>query len=220
MQHWQTRTDALTYLESNRQGQLALTRQLLATIDECIDAYESAAGSNTYCRVCGLTLVKAKHLAVGAYSLALDGLAQEAGALLRPFIEYTELLTYFRKFPQMVDRALENDLPKAGERARAIEGVYKGFRDHLNTHASHSSYSHHSLAHLLEPRTLRFKKTQRMVPHVLDRNLQDLTIQVYLLLREAVLGLEETGVPTFEKLASVTDDLRARLIREFDLSAS
>lgn len=72
------------------------------------------AALDSYARVCGLTLLKAKHLALGAYSLILDGLGQEAGALLRPFIEYTELLTYFRKFPSKVDAAIKGKLPSAG----------------------------------------------------------------------------------------------------------
>ena len=141
-----------------------------------------------YAQICGLTLLKAKHLAVGAYSLILDGLGQEAGALIRPFIEYTELLTYFRKFPEKATHAKEDNLPKAGERARAIDGIYKEFRDHLNSHASHSSYSHYSISHLLEPNTLRFKKLQRAVPEVLEKNVTDFVVQLYLLLLEAVLG--------------------------------
>ncbi|MBL8446099.1 MAG: hypothetical protein JNJ44_01660 [Zoogloeaceae bacterium] len=166
-------------------------------------------------------MLKAKHLAIGAYSLVLDGLAQEAGAIARPLIEYTELLTYFRKFPHMVDSAIDNTLPKAGERAKAISGMFKEFRDHLNTHASHSSYSHHSLAHLLEqgPGTFRFKKAQEMVPHVLDRNIRDVTIQVYFLLREAVLGLEGKEQALFLELASITETLQVKLIQEFDLSS-
>ncbi len=37
------------------------------------------------------------------FSLTLDGLAQEAGALARPFIEYSELLTYFRMLSEAVN---------------------------------------------------------------------------------------------------------------------
>ena len=171
-----------------------------------------------YAQICGLTLLKAKHLAVGAYSLILDGLGQEAGALIRPFIEYTELLTYFRKFPEKAAHANENNLPKAGERARVIGGIYKEFRDHLNSHASHSSYSHHSLSHLPEPNTLRFKKLQRAVPEVLEKNVTDFVVQLYLLLREAVLGLERLNVSNFESLAGRTDLLKEELLHAFKLS--
>lgn len=219
MDLWKARTDALAYLSSNRQSQAKVLENLFEVIDQCIDAYESRSGTDTYARVCGLTLLKAKHLAVGTYSLILDGLAQEAGALIRPFIEYTELLTYFRTFPEKVDRAADNNLPKAGERARAIDGIYKGFRSHLNVHASHSSYSHYSLSHLLEPGTFRFKKLQVAIPKVIDRNLRDFTIQLYLLLHESVLAFEKIDISQFERLASETDCLKGCLVNEFGLNA-
>ena len=94
-------------------------------------------------------------------------------------------------FPDTVDRALENELPSAGKRAKAIEGIYENLRGYLNQHAAHSSYSRYSLAHLQEPETGKYKKLQKMVPHVLDTNIKDMTAQLYLLLREAVLGLEQ-----------------------------
>ena len=147
-------------------------------------------------------------------------MAQEAGALIRPFIEYSELLIYFRKFPEMAERAAENDLPKAGERARAIGGIFKEFRDHLNSHASHSSYSHYSLAHLLEPKTLHFKKHQRAVPKVLDKNVRDFVIQLYILAREGVLSLDRLDVPTFEDIAVRTDQLKEDMVHVFKLHAA
>ncbi|MDO9164566.1 MAG: hypothetical protein Q7U13_00525 [Rhodoferax sp.] len=220
MDLWTTRADSLVYLENSGPDRLAVLSRVFELIDLSIDAYESLAGGDVYARICGLTLLKAKHLAVGAYSLILDGLAQEAGALIRPFIEYSELLTYFRSFPEMAERAAENDLPKAGERARAIDGIFKEFRDHLNSHASHSSYSHYSLSHLLEPKTFGFKKLQRAVPSVLDRNVRDFIIQLYLLAREGVLNLDRLEVPNFDALAAKTDQLKGDLVHVFDLHAA
>lgn len=220
MELWSARTEAVAYLEASHADQLAVLSRTFELIDLSIDAYESLAGGDVYARICGLTLLKAKHLAVGAYSLILDGLAQEAGALIRPFIEYSELLTYFRKFPEMAERAAENDLPKAGERARAIGGIFKEFREHLNSHASHSSYSHYSLAHLFEPKTYHFKKHQRAVPKVLDRNVRDFVIQLYLLAREGVLSLDRLDVPTFENLAVRTDQLKEDMVHVFKLHAA
>ncbi|EQD74387.1 hypothetical protein B1B_02703, partial [mine drainage metagenome] len=122
MDLWKARTDAISYLSVERAVQVKVLEDIFQAIDICIDAYESKSGEEAYSRICGLTLLKGKHLGVGAFSLILDGLAQEAGALLRPFIEYTELLTYFRTFPEMVDKAADNDLPNAGERAKAVNG--------------------------------------------------------------------------------------------------
>ena len=219
MEFGESRKAALTHLESRRSAQLYLLQQLFEAIDRCIDAYEVNSKSDVYARVCGLTLLKAKHLALGSYSLILDGLGQEAGALMRPFIEYTELLTYFRLFPEAAVKAFEGGLPKAGERAKAIDGIYKEFREHLNAHASHSSYSRYSLSHLLEPNDFRFKKMQRMVPHVLETNLRDFTIQVYLLLHEAVLAVERVDQLVFRLLAETTDNARLRVLADWELNA-
>jgi hypothetical protein len=108
-------------------------------------------------------------------------------------------------------------LPSAGERAKAISGIYKGFRDHLNQHASHSSYSYYSIAHLVEPGTFRFKKLQRMVPEVLERNVRDFAVQLYLLVQEAVLGLESVAPNDLPILEQDCERLRQLVIREFGL---
>jgi len=217
MQLWTTRQEATAHLVQNHARKLKLIEDLLCVIDACVDAYEQVSDSSAYARICGLTLLKGKNLGLGALSLSLDGLAQEAGALIRPFIEYVELLTYFRKFPEMVERALDGDLPKAGQRARAIDSFYHGFRAHLNEHASHSSYSSFSLGHLIDGRSLKFKKQQTFTPHVLERNVRDITVQMYFLLREAVLSLELTQHSDFERIATVADELKPHLIDIFDL---
>ena len=72
----------------------------------------------------------------------------------------------------------------------------------------------------MEPNTFGFKKLQRAVPTVLDRNLRDFVIQLHLLLREGVLSLERLGVPEFEKLAARTDDMKERLLQVFELHAA
>ena len=220
MDLWNTREVSWAYLNEKMSSRLETFLALIEQLDRCIDAYESRAASDTYARVCGLTLLKAKNLAIGSFSLLLDGLGQESGALLRPMIEYTELLTYFRRFPNKTERAAENHLPKAGERAKAVAGIYQGLRRHLNEHASHSSYSHHSLSHLLNSNG-SFRKIQQFSPTVLVRNVTDLAIQVWLLLQEAVLALQSIlPSKTMEALATDADTLKERMINAFELKAT
>ena len=195
---------------------MEMLEHLFGLADECIDAYE-VQGDDLYSKVCGLTTLKAKNLALGMYSLTLDGLAQEAGALARPFIEYTELLTYFRMFPEGVTGALAGDLPSAGARAKKIEGIYQPFRKHLNDNASHSSYSSHSLAHLTDPTTKRIRKLQTMHPRVLERNLGDFAVQFVLMLQESVLGMEGSADPSrLSALAKRCDELREKILACLD----
>jgi hypothetical protein len=214
---WHARSEAFAYLELERPRQLVVFQKLFALIDRCIDSYEVRETTNLYATVCAVTLLKAKNLGVAAYSLVLDGLGQEAGALIRPFIEYTELLTYFRRFPDQVTAATTGELPNAGKRAKAINGDYKGFRDHLNAHASHSSYSTFALAHLRDPATSSLKKLQPMVPQVLERNLRDLAIQIWLLLCEGAASLDKLECHELSGIASDSDALKEELMNTFGL---
>lgn len=212
---WKARTEALTFLRRERPAQIGVIEELFAFADDCVDAYESQ-GDDLYCNVCGLTTLKAKNLALGMYSLTLDGLAQEAGALARPFIEYTELLSYFRMLPDAVNDALAGELPSAGKRSKRIEGIYQPFREHLNEHASHGSYSSHSLAHLRDPTTKNLRKLQVMQPAVLERNVGDFAVQFVFMLQESVLGLKQSpDQSSLPFLASRCDELRQRILASF-----
>jgi hypothetical protein len=212
---WKARTEALTFLRRKRPAQIEVIERLFLLADDCIDAYEAQA-DDRYSKVCGLTTLKAKNLAHGMFSLTLDGLAQEAGALARPFIEYGELLTYFRMLPEAVNGALAGELPSPGIRAKKIEGIYKPCREHLNEHASHSSYSSYSLAHLTDPTTKRVRKLQAMHPAVFERNVGDFAVQFILMLQESVLGLERSPDQSrMTSLASCCDELRARIFAWF-----
>lgn len=155
---WMTRSESIAYMHRSHPSRLDVMNRSFDLLDQIVDAFEAVSQESAYARVCGLTLLKAKNLAFGSYSLILDGLGQETGALMRPMIEYSELLTYFRMFPESVEKAKTNTLPTAGKRAKAIGSIYKEFRQYLNEHASHSSFSQHALSHLLEPSNFKFKK--------------------------------------------------------------
>lgn len=221
MQHlWSAREEALLHLRERHPSRVAVLDRTFELLDDCIEAFELSEQQTLYPRVCGLCLLKATNLAQGALSLVLDGLGQEAGALMRPMIEYIELITYFRLNPEMTEKAMDNDIPKAGERARAIGSIYKDFRQHLNREASHSSFSKHSIAHLFEPDTLRFKKRQRMAPAVLERNLRDLVVQLHHLLHEAILTLLTADPAKFIDLGTRYDRLKQRMFDVYGLNPS
>ncbi len=215
---WEARTEALDYLATKHPSRLAVLERTFELFDACLDAFEIASDSTSYSTVCAITLLKAKNLAHGAYSLTLDGLAQESGALLRPMIEYAELLTYFRLSPDRVRQALTGTLPSAGKRAELVEGIYKGFRDYLNENASHSSFSDASVAHLFDSSEPRLRRRQRMVPHVLDINLRDLVVHLHLLLREAILALQQIESNQFVVLGERWERLKARMLDVYDLA--
>jgi hypothetical protein len=167
---WQTRYQALVALDSNLKAIADIIEEAFSCLDECIDRAEAL--DSEYGRVCGLTLVKARNLALGMYSLTLDGLAQEGGALLRPLIGVIEKLVYFRQDPAHIEQAITESLPPEGKISKMIDGDFKDLRDYLSKHAAHSEFSEESIKHLIDYRAFRLKKVQPFNEIVLRKNLE------------------------------------------------
>lgn len=169
---WDTRTQSTKAIETELQSEASIIYQAFSLIDEIIVVFQTQ--DTAFSRVTGLTLLKGRHFAEGIYSLALDGLAQEAGALLRPLIECLELLTYFCNDPQRVNEALDEKLPSAGEIGKRIQGKYQRLRDYLNKHASHFSFASESLSHLVDFKTGDWRVNQLYNKNVLRTNMRTL----------------------------------------------
>jgi hypothetical protein len=80
------RNQALAALRDDLNQENEILERCFALFDECIERFyslESNRDSNErFALICGQTLVKARRLALGSYSLLLDGLVLQAGALL------------------------------------------------------------------------------------------------------------------------------------------
>jgi hypothetical protein len=122
---WSTRERSLQALKTELAAQERALASSFGVLDECLGRFSARMGSSEFHRACGLVAAKARHLVHAQYSLALEGLAQEAGALLRPLIECFELLTYFEEAPARVREAVEGRLPSAGKIAKAIAGSFR-----------------------------------------------------------------------------------------------
>jgi len=152
MDMWSVRNQALADLASNLPQESEVIEEAFGLLDKCIEhLFSSATGEyEKFAIVCCHTLIKAHRFALGCYSLCLDGLAQEAGALLRPLIETWQQLIFYRQKPERIELALANRLPQAGDIAREINeelhNELRGLRTYLNTTASHFSFQEESLA--------------------------------------------------------------------------
>lgn len=209
MDLWSTRSASLQLLDSELIEQRRAIEAAFKLIDKGIDFFNEHAANDQYSRICALSLAKARNYAHGAYGMILDNLAQEAGALMRPFLEYYELLIYFAKDPSRVSEAAEDRLPKAGRRAELIGSDFKGFREYLNQNASHSSYSYHSMRHQVDFESISIKKTQNFAPEPLFRNLGDLFAQLVLLASQTAISV---SVKDFQ--AGVELSLEAQSLRK------
>ena len=202
MNIWAAREKSFHWLSSELYPQATLLEQGFNHLAELVAVYEALGEMEgesevgQFARVVGITLAKFSHLLLGCYSLTLDGLAQEAGALLRPLIESYELLVYFRQDTNRVAQAIENKLPSAGVIGKRISGKFYSLRKYLNENAAHFSYNSHSLAHLL-----RKGKIQIVPDHTLEvlrRNLQVLNVFQAFELIEGVNCLFAIGIEANE----------------------
>jgi len=182
-QIWDTRTRAMSATESKLQAEAATVYQEFSLLDEMLVIFHSK--DTTFCRVAGLTLLKARSLARGLFSLSLDGLAQESGALLRSLIGCIELMAYLRDNPQRVDEVLEERLPSAGEISKRIHGKFQKLRNYLNEHASHFSFAPESMPHLIDFKSGDWKVIQPYNEKVLRTNITILFAVLVHLLDEA-----------------------------------
>jgi hypothetical protein len=213
---WDTREQSIKFLNEWHPSKVAVMEQAVALCDDIVDAFETATEEALYARVCAITLLKGKSYALSSYSVILDGHGHEAGALLRPMIEYAELLTYLRQFPQKAELAIEDKLPSAGNRAKALgTSIYENLRKYLNEHASHSAFSEHAIKHLVDFQAQRLRKNREFAPKVLLTNLDTLVQQVLVMLQEAIRSLERTNALNVVALADRLERLKSRTFDVF-----
>lgn len=219
MDLWTTRDKALDELYSTMAAEAKLIAESFALIDTIVEIFDAHHKDNPFARACGLALAKARNLSFGCYSLILDGLAQEAGALMRPLLETHELLVYFRLESSAVNEALKGRLPKAGIIAKKIKGQFHDFRNHLNIHASHFSFTDYSLYHVFDVVDAKIKTVQPMVPSVLRRNIRDHWLNMMLLLGAAYECLESDSVfaDYIQQIAVCAEDIKVRGLVLFDI---
>ncbi len=173
---WATRNAALGDLEVALKPESEMVQevfQVLRLILHDLDSFFQPAPGLPLLSL--LTGIKGRNLLHASYGLSLDGLAQEAGALLRPLLEAVELLVYLRTVPGAIEQGESLTLPSAGVRAKEIGGDFHKLRDHLNKHACHVNLTEESLRHLFDASAGRTRIQQPHRIDVLRQNLLSLT---------------------------------------------
>jgi hypothetical protein len=199
MNLWQARERSLEWLSNELVKQKALVDQGFELLDECISLLKQYNEKpedelkGRFAKVVNLTLAKARNLLLGSYSMMLDALAQQAGALLRLLMETHELLIYFRLDPTRADQAIDGNLPKSGEIAKEIKGEYQDLRGYLNTRASHLNLSYESVRYLLDYQTFEIKAVQTHSVDVFNKNITTLNVIQVLVIAEAIRCLNAIG---------------------------
>lgn len=213
MDLWEQRIRSLNWFATDMKEEASLFEEAFSLIANVADRLNQPTHAE-FGSVCALTIVKSRDYGLGCLSLTLDGNAHAAGALLRPLVEGIELLKYFRLDATRVEEALEDKLPSAGKRAQLIDGEFKFLRDHLNEHASHFSYSHHAIRHLVNRSNGEVKidlgAALRTDFDVLKYNMYPLFSMLIFLSSEAVGCLHVAGHEDAKSLALNIGQLKKR----------
>ena len=156
MDIWNTRAQSNKWLQNDLFEECKIINEGFGLLNKCItsiDGIGKKEGNNQIRKLImigAITLAKSCHFLFGCYSLALDGLSQESGALLRPLLETYELMIYLRLDQSRVEEVINDKLPKAGDVAKKINGKLHGLRKYLNEHASHFMFKYDSVRHLVD----------------------------------------------------------------------
>ncbi len=159
--------------------------------------------------VCSISLLKAKKFLLSIYSLSLDGLSQEAGAILRPLLGTIEKLAYFRTDDLHVQQALQNKLPSEGKIAKKIGGSFQDLRDYLSEYSSHSNFDPESLKHLINLGTSKLILNQPYIESVFRKNIEMVFSFLIYTLQEGYKCFLHTG-QTDEAFLKYVHDIRNR----------
>ena len=222
MNFWSTRNKSIKWLSEDFTEIKDLIKQGYKLLDDCMDIFEmiglkeDESDAGKFARVCGGIIVKSRNLSLACYSLSLDGLAQESGAILRPLIETFELLVYLRQDYNRVEEVISQTLPSAGKIAQEIEGFHQNIREHLNYNSSHFNFTYDSMRHVINFKTGKFKRLPTQEKKVFLTNLRTLNAYQIFVLMESISCLFVLNIDA-EELAIEADKYRDKCVEIFKI---
>lgn len=178
-------------LKGELRVEAALVDRAFELLDDCARHLKSPPRETTIFRMGALIVAKAQHLALALYSLGLDGLAQEGGAVLRPLLEIIDLIRYLSDDPTRCEKILESGLPKAGAIAKISDSQFKPLREDLNEHASHFGLTERSVRHVFAGG--QFRRSPEYHEQTLRGNLLTLLALMLVLLTETIRCYSVSG---------------------------
>ena len=223
MNLWHAREKSMEWLSKELVAQESLLGQGFELLDECIsllNQYDKEHDDELHARFTGvvnLALAKTRNLLLGSYSMMLNALAKEAGALHRLILEAYELLIYFRLDPARAGQAIDGKLPKSGEITKVIEGEFQDLRSYLITHATHLSLCYESFRYLLEDQAFENKDAQSHNIKTLNNNLTTLNTVQVMVVAEAIRCLNAIDY-TPNSLIDDFEDWRLKSIKASPLT--
>jgi hypothetical protein len=181
----------MALLIPNKSRMIARAVRLMKEVDRAL-AERKNRSELTF--AAAVIMAKGRRLLTGTLRMILNGLDQDAGALLRPAIEAYELIEYLREVPKGMPQLLKNKLPPPGKIAAAIGSGMQPLREYLNTFASHVSVS--TIAGMTHSDRMgrELYVDVGFDPNVLERSLRSLLVIMTKTNHEGVKVLEKEGI--------------------------
>jgi hypothetical protein len=205
---WEPREKALAATNSQLRNEAQFLDTGFRLLDRAIERLTRTSEEDNYISVAVVILIKAKHLALASYSLALDALGQEAGALARVWIEALELLRYLALDTSRVQEVFEERLPSPGAIGKKIDGQAQGLRNLFNESASHFRFDVRSILHIANPDTRAIRTVPEFKLNVFKANVTVVYWFLHFTLVEAIIAMGAAGIPN-QDLAELVDDLKS-----------
>lgn len=191
MNLWITRESAQQALRTSMIREAEVLDKAFQQLEYFAQRLGSIRPTTPFNQISALTAAKARNLAQACYSLILDGLGQESGAIVRVWIESTELLIYIRHDPNRAAQILEGKFPSAGERAKVIGSSTQRLRTALSKTASHlGAFETNSWLHMINERTGQVQTRQAFNREIVQQNLGTTFALLVWTIREAALCLQ------------------------------
>lgn len=220
MNEFNTREENTQGLRQRHEKKLELISACFQFIDEILDCC-NAKIHDEYYRTCGIAIVRGKNYALGCYSLMLDGHAQEAGAMARPWWEYMEALAYFQEDTHRTKQVTSNSLPAPGRLSQKVNSDLQEFRKYLSKHAAHRSFGGDAIRHIInQDGTIR--KHQDASEKVVIQNIQNLFVMLWLFSKDALAAVaakEPDKAKVLLSKAQHLEELRDHGTTEFGLDS-
>ena len=191
MNLWITRDSALQALRTGMVRESEILDKAFQQLEYFAQRLGSIRPETPFNRISALAAAKARNLAQACYSLVLDGLGQESGAIVRVWTEATDLLVYIRLDPSRAAQVLEGRFPSAGERAKVIGSSTQKVRTALSKTASHlGGFETDSWLHMVNERTGQVRTRQEFRQDIMRQNLGTTFALLVWTIREAALCLQ------------------------------
>jgi hypothetical protein len=209
MNLWTVREGAMLALEEEMVAERSLLDRAFQQAEYLAQRLQSIETTAPFGQITGAATAKARILGQACYSLVLDGIGQESGAIARVWLEAIDLLTYLYLDPSRTEEIFKKGgPPKAGKIAQEVKSKSGKARRYLNEAAAHLGFGMESWQHLTNWNIGGLRTRPQLNLDLLRRNLGDVFTMMAWTIRESAFCLNVAQGYVEEGIGNAIHDLK------------